>query len=112
LKESMKRISRSKVKKLIVAYEPVWAVGKGNNAMIPDELHRMALYIRKILISMFGKKNGSNIPILYGGSVNGDNAGEIVYEGQIDGLLVGRASLNPHEFAKIIDSVSKGNPKL
>lgn len=106
--ESLRGVSRNKVQKLVIAYEPVWAIGKGKNAMTPDDLHRMTLYIKKILMSLYGKKVGSEIPILYGGSVNSDNASQIVYEGEVDGLLIGRASLNPEEFSKIIDRVSKG----
>lgn len=108
IEDSLRSTSRTLVKNLIVAYEPIWAIGKGKKAMTPDDLHRMALYVKKTLIAMYGKKIGSAVPIIYGGSVDSDNARDIVYEGLVDGLLVGRASLNAYEFSKIIDNVSKG----
>lgn len=107
LRESLRGVSRQQTKKLIIAYEPIWAIGKGNSAMSPEDLHRMSLYVHKKLFTIYGKQIAEQIPILYGGSVNGDNAEQIVYEGGVDGLLVGRSSLNPYEFSKIIDVVSK-----
>jgi triosephosphate isomerase len=107
LRESLSGISKLMIKKLIIAYEPIWTIGKGKKAMTPEDLHRMSLYVHTKLVSIFGRKNAENIPILYGGSVNSDNAKEIIYEGSVDGLLIGRASLNPFEFSKIIDVVSK-----
>lgn len=107
IKESLRGITKPFIKNLSVAYEPIWTIGKGKQAMTPDDIHRMSLFVRKKLISIYGRKLGGDIPIIYGGSANSDNAHDIVYEGEVEGLLVGRASLNPHEFAKIIDSVSK-----
>lgn len=107
LRESLRGVGRQLVKKLNIAYEPIWAIGKGNNAMSPEDLHRMSLYVRKKLFGIYGRKIAGEIPILYGGSVNSDNAKDIVYDGDVQGLLIGRASLNPYEFSKIIDSVSK-----
>jgi len=104
--ESLKGISKNSVKKLVIAYEPIWAIGKGKHPMNPHELHQMSLFIRKTLINIYGKKIGVEIPILYGGSVDSKNACELVYEGEVQGLLVGRASLNPHEFSKIINAVA------
>lgn len=105
--ESLQSVTKPLTKKLIVAYEPIWAIGKGKKAITPDELHRMTLYIKKVLIDKYGTKIGSQIPILYGGSVNSENAKSIITEGEVDGLLVGRASLNPYEFSKIINNINK-----
>jgi triosephosphate isomerase len=107
LRESLRGIGRNFVKKLVIAYEPIWAIGKGKKAMTPHEIHQMSLYLKKKLIENFGKTIGEKIPILYGGSVNSDNSSAIVYEGHVDGLLVGRASLNPHEFSDLIDAVAR-----
>lgn len=105
LVESLMTIPRSKVSKLIVAYEPLWAIGKGKKSMSSSDLHQMNIFIKKILVSIYGKKIAFNIPILYGGSVDADNAKQIIEEGNVDGLLVGRASLNSHVFADILKSL-------
>ena len=107
IKDSLRGVSKPSLKKLIVAYEPIWAVGQGNSAMAPHEIHQMILFIKKQLITTYGKKIGDAIPILYGGSTDADNVHDIVYEGGVDGVLVGRKSLNPHEFADMITEVAR-----
>jgi triosephosphate isomerase len=106
LRSALTYISPGLVKKLNIVYEPVWAIGKGSRAMNTHDIHFMNLFIKKELMSKFGKTIGSHIPILYGGSVDSENTRAIIEEGVVDGLLVGRASLNPGEFAKIINAVS------
>jgi len=109
LKESLQGLPVSSVKKLIIAYEPIWAVGKNaKKADTPKETQETILFLRKILAEIFNKKIAMNIPIIYGGSVNPQNAGLFVTEGGADGLLVGRASLNRTQFNKIL-SVSDKN---
>lgn len=105
--ESLAGVSRQLAEKLIVAYEPLWAIGNGNSAMSPNEVHQMSLFIHKILVKLYGRKSAEKISILYGGSVDDENAKSIVYDGNVDGLLVGRQSLNPYEFSKIINVISK-----
>lgn len=107
LKNSLRGVNKNSLKKLIIAYEPIWTIGKGNRAMDSHELHQMLLYIKKQLITDYGKKIGENISIIYGGSVDSDNVHEIVYDAGVDGVLVGRNSLNPHEFAKMIEEVAR-----
>lgn len=107
LKESLLSVSKNKVSKLVVAYEPIWAIGKNKKAIGLHELHQMIIFIRKILVEIYGKKLAMDIPILYGGSVDADNAREILDETQINGLLVGRASLNPHVFGDILKEAEK-----
>jgi len=99
---SLAKLNKKKFSGLIVAYEPIWAVGKGHEAIDGHALHQITLFIKKVLVDIFGKKVGMNVPILYGGSVDADNCKEIMDYGAVDGLLVGRASLNPHVFADII----------
>lgn len=84
----------------IVAYEPVWAIGTGRRAEIPDveAVHR---FIRKRLFEGFGKA-ASGIPILYGGSVKPDNMAELASCEEVDGALVGGASLSAESFASIV----------
>jgi len=98
---------KKNIKKLIIAYEPVWAIGKGNKAISSHELHQMIIFIKKNLVQIYGHDKGMKVPIIYGGSIDSENAREIIKEGEADGLLVGRNSLNPVEFAKIINEVSK-----
>jgi triosephosphate isomerase len=100
--DSLSKIKKSNIEKVVIAYEPLWAIGKGKRSVTPYEIHQMVIFIKKHLVSIFGKDVGMNVPILYGGSVDADNCHEIINEGMVDGLLVGRASLNPHVFTDII----------
>lgn len=93
LKEGLKNIDTSKV---IVAYEPVWAIGTGVTPTA-EEIETTHAAIRKIV--------GAHARILYGGSANEKNAAEILHITNVDGLLVGSASLNSHKFASIIQTV-------
>lgn len=87
----------SKILNLIVAYEPVWAIGTGNPCY-PEDAKKVLLFLRKLL---------KKAPILYGGSVNSQNAASYIREGNFNGLLVGGASLNAQEFIEIVKNVSK-----
>ena len=100
--ESLYGISKIKLAKIVIVYEPVWTIGKGKKSMDSHEIHQMTIFIKKILINLVGKKMAMEIPILYGGSVDSDNCSEIVEMGEVDGLLVGRSSLNPHIFGDIL----------
>ena len=94
IKNGLKGISKDNLKKLILAYEPIWAIGTGKSCGIL-EARAVNLFIKKI----------SNLPVLYGGSVNSKNAAGYIREAQFQGLLVGGASLNPKEFIEIIRAV-------
>lgn len=101
---SLQKISKNKITEIVIAYEPIWTIGKGKSSMNPHELHQMTIFIKKILVNLYGKKTAMEVPIIYGGSVDSDNSKEIVEMGEVDGLLVGRASLNPHVFGDILKS--------
>jgi triosephosphate isomerase len=88
--------------RIMVAYEPVWAIGTGKTATAADA-RIMHQFIRQCLVSM--GSGGGDIPLLYGGSVKPANAAELLAEPDIDGVLVGGASLNPQDFARITESV-------
>ena len=96
--------SISNESKIIIAYEPVWAIGTGLTAS-PDEAQIMHSFIRKNL-ERVEAINGKNTPILYGGSVNSSNAPELFNQSDIDGALVGGASLNAEEFCRIVNMAS------
>lgn len=90
-------------KKLIIAYEPVWAIGTGKTPTL-DKINDIHKEIRLILKKNFGEDKSKSISILYGGSVNISNASNILNLSQVDGALVGGASLKSKDFSKIIDS--------
>jgi triosephosphate isomerase len=86
--------------KLIIAYEPVWAIGTGVVAT-PQQAQEMHAFIRQWLLGRYGHQTCQEMRILYGGSVNAANAAELMAQGDVDGLLVGGASLKAEEFAAI-----------
>lgn len=105
LDESLEGISKHYADKLVIAYEPLWAIGeKAIHAVSPRDLHEMVLFVRKVLHDSFGKR-ALSIPILYGGSVDSENAVPLLKEGMANGLLIGRESVKADHFAKIIRSV-------
>ncbi len=103
--ESLKNISKTQIKNISIAYEPIWAIGLGavREASV-DEFIEIKIFIKKILSDMYGNTIALNIPILYGGSVNPQNSKLFLAEGGASGLLVGRDSLDPKKFNLIINS--------
>ena len=103
---SLGKLPKRFLAKLIVAYEPIWAIGKSEEeAMKPADLHEMTIFIKKILVELYGQAVGMTVPVLYGGSVNHNNAKDILVHGQVQGLLVGRESLNPKKFGELLKEV-------
>ena len=92
-----------KFKNIIIAYEPVWAIGTGKVPSL-NQINNIHSKIRLLLAKKIGHNNSNKISILYGGSVNAQNASEILNLSQVDGVLVGGASLKVPDFSKIIDS--------
>ena len=88
---------------IILAYEPVWAIGTGENAT-PEQAQQMHFYIRNWIKINFGSKISDVVPILYGGSVKPNNASEIFSQPDVDGGLIGGASLDLNAFIEIINS--------
>jgi len=89
---------------VIIAYEPIWAIGKdAERPATPEDVHEMSIFIRKVLSEVVGKDFAMTIPILYGGSVNPKNSQAFLESGGIQGLLVGRASLKAETFNKILE---------
>lgn len=103
VKESLKGVSAKSAGNIIIAYEPVWAIGDGSKGPAsPEDALEMSIFIKKVLTEIFGKKKADAVPILYGGSVDPGNAREFLEKGAMDGLLVGRESLNPKGFSDIL----------
>ncbi len=86
---------------LVVAYEPIWAIGTGKTAT-PDDAQATCGLIRKVVGSLFDQSVADAVRIQYGGSVKGSNTAELMAQPDIDGALVGGASLDPDEFARIV----------
>ena len=86
--------------RLLIAYEPVWAIGTGRTAA-PEDAQEMHAAIRETLATLVGAGPSERIPVLYGGSVKAANAADLLVRPDVDGALVGGASLSPEEFAAI-----------
>ena len=96
-----KGISAEDAKKITVAYEPIWAIGTGKTAT-PKQAQQMCAHIRKVLKKLYGMEVSEEITIQYGGSVKPTNASELMNQEDIDGALVGGASLKPADFLEIV----------
>ena len=101
IKESLFHLESSAMQNFIVAYEPIWAIGTGKTASA-EQAQEMHAHIRNIFSKKYGDEVAESISILYGGSVKANNAKEIFGKPDVDGGLVGGASLNAAEFAEII----------
>lgn len=101
LKKGMEGLTPDQSKKVVIAYEPVWAIGTGKTAS-PQQAEDVHAFIRKIYSQVYGLEASEDVRILYGGSVKSDNVSEIMKQPDIDGALVGGASLKADEFAKIV----------
>ncbi len=101
LKECLEGIGKELAHKIGIAYEPIWAIGTGKAATkeLAEEAHSLC---RKVIEELWDAKTADMVPILYGGSVNQENADHFLSMENINGLLVGNASLRPESFAKII----------
>lgn len=104
LEESLFHFSNDDIQKIVIAYEPIWAIGTGKTAT-SAQAQEMHAHIRKTLAHKFGKATADDISILYGGSVKASNAKEIFLQPDVDGGLVGGASLIASEFITIINSL-------
>lgn len=101
IKSALKDIPKSKLGNLVIAYEPVWAIGTGTTPSAHD-IHEMKLFIQKIVSDLFGRSTLARVRVLYGGSVTKHNAVSFFEEGEVDGFLVGGASLRASEFTDIV----------
>ncbi len=102
LEEGLAGISAEDMKRVVIAYEPIWAIGTGRTAS-PEQAEEMCAFIRQTLIDLYDESTADEVIIQYGGSVKPANATEIMNQDEIDGALVGGASLKAEDFMKIID---------
>ncbi len=103
IKNALFHLEASAFKNIVLAYEPVWAIGTGETAS-PEQAQDMHAFIRKTFADKYGKEVSNNISILYGGSVKPDNAKEIFSKPDVDGGLIGGASLNAADFFAIVNA--------
>jgi len=103
IRQCLAGLSAEKVFAVTIAYEPVWAIGTGLTAT-PQQAQEAQGFIRRLLQQMFGKELAEELRILYGGSVKPDNAADLMRQPDVDGLLVGGASLKADDFLKIIQA--------
>jgi triosephosphate isomerase len=101
IEEGLNQITASDIDRMTVAYEPVWAIGTGKTAT-PEQAQEVHDYIRKLMKKHYGEEAVHRLPVIYGGSVNPDNIGKLMAQPDINGALVGGASLDVDTFGKII----------
>lgn len=106
LEESLFHLSPDQIKTIIIAYEPIWAIGTGKTAST-EQAQEMQKHLRSVLQGKYGKAIADEIPILYGGSVKANNAAELFACPDVDGGLVGGASLVGRDFIEIIKALKK-----
>ncbi|KEI44842.1 triose-phosphate isomerase [Saccharopolyspora rectivirgula] len=104
----LKGLKAEQVRQVVVAYEPVWAIGTGKVATAADA-QEVCAALRAALADKYGQEIADEVRVLYGGSVKSSNIGELIAQSDIDGALVGGASLNGDEFAKL-SAIAAGGP--
>lgn len=102
LREGLNAVSSGQAQHLIIAYEPVWAIGVGQSAS-PEAIQETHRFCRKILSTLYSHELAGSIVLLYGGSVNPSNASDLLSQPDIDGLLIGGASLSLETFLQIVN---------
>lgn len=102
LKEGLNKVTANDIKKITIAYEPVWAIGTGRTAT-PGQAQEAHLFIRNLLSEMYGEKAAAVVSIIHGGSVTSANISSLMAEQEINGVLVGSASLDLASFLAIVN---------
>ncbi len=106
IKLGLAGVPEEKIRKVIIAYEPIWAIGTGRTAT-PEQAEEVCEMIRSVVRKLYSSKNARAISILYGGSMNEKNAFELLAQPDIDGGLIGGASLVPEKFVQIIEAANQ-----
>ncbi len=100
-------VSKEELSRVIIAYEPVWAIGTGRTATA-EQANEVCAEIRAVLAGLYGEEAVNATTIQYGGSMNAKNAAELVAQPDVDGGLIGGASLKPEDFAAIVSAATNG----
>lgn len=108
IRAALRDVKATELKNIVIAYEPVWAIGTGKNAK-PEDASEMKVFIQKLLADRFNRKAADSVRILYGGSVKRDNVEDLLAGSNMDGFLIGGASLKATEFVEIVRSTHKHN---
>ena len=106
IKLGLRGVPEDKIRKVVIAYEPIWAIGTGKTAT-PEQAQEVCEEIRAVVRKLYSSKNARAISVLYGGSMNEKNAYELLSQPDIDGGLIGGASLVPEKFVKIIEAANQ-----
>ncbi len=106
IKLGLKGVPEEKIRKVVIAYEPIWAIGTGLTAT-PEQAQEVCESIRTVVRKLYSSKSARAISILYGGSMNEKNAFELLAQPDIDGGLIGGASLVPEKFVQIIEAANQ-----
>ena len=104
IKGSLAGIPKKYYSDIVIAYEPVWAIG-AKESMRPEDIYETSLFVKKVYADIFGAEAGLRVRVLYGGSANHRNASDIMKIGHADGLLVGRESVSVPEFIQLMKSL-------
>ena len=106
VKSALAGVSAEKLRKCVIAYEPVWAIGTGKTAT-PEQAGEVCTFIRATIRHMYGARIARSITIQYGGSMNPGNAATLLAQPDVDGGLIGGAALKPDQFVEIINSANQ-----
>lgn len=106
-KIALNGVSKDELGKMIIAYEPIWAIGTGKTATA-QQANEVCSAIRSVIAELYGKASADAFTIQYGGSMNAKNCAELLAQPDVDGGLIGGASLKPNDFATIVKAASEG----
>jgi len=109
LAADLRDVDKNEIDDIVIAYEPIWAIGTGETAT-PEEAEETICLIRGWVAATYDKRRAAAVRILYGGSVNPENTASLIAQSDIDGVLVGGASLDPDSFALIVAAASSHPP--
>ncbi len=103
IKLALKDMTAAQIRRIVIAYEPIWAIGTGNTAT-PEQAEEVCSFIRSVLRGIYGARVARAVSILYGGSMNEKNAASLLKKPDIDGGLIGGASLSAEKFSAIVEA--------
>ena len=107
VKSALSGVAADKVRKCVIAYEPIWAIGTGKTATA-EQAAEVCTAIRATIRNLYGARVARSVTIQYGGSMNPKNAAELLAQPDVDGGLIGGASLKPNDFATIVKAATEG----